>query len=465
MERVAEARAYALVDKSQLYPHINLAPSYSNMEQLYKIYLPSTASVLLPGLNAPFRAHVLQYTMPFNLNYEVDLWGKIRGKYKSDVYAAESESEDFGASLLSLTGDVATNYFLMRQLDAQLSILDENIALLRQNLIFTQSRFIKGLTNEQVMLDAQQQLTDALAGQADISRQRALQENIIATLIGMPASLFFLDRNPINGDPPVIPAGIPSEVLLRRPDIAAAERTMASQHALIGVAYAYFFPSLELTGTLGWLSPDISQFMTWKSRLWMMGANMSQPIFDAGRNQANLDLTYAQFRESVDNYREQVLTAFKEVEDALVDLEWQANEYLYYEQSLTSASRRAYLVQRQYNVGYTNNINLISAQLSELQARLNVVNMLGARYQSTVLLIKALGGGWSSSDAASEEPSGESEGEYCNDDHGPDVCPGDLKRHHFQKNALRVDDIKLERYEVGDRLQPSGHVFDWGGES
>ena len=392
VERVVQARAFARVDRAALYPQVNLTPSYSNQESLFKLYLPG--NVILPDeplLNTPYRVHQLQYVMPFNLKYEIDLWGKLRGKYESDKFAAESEGESFCAALLSLTGDVANNYFILRQLDSQLAILDENIELLRETLSLARNRFQKGLTNEQAVLDSDQQLSDALAGYCDLSRQRALQENIIATLIGTPASLFHLDPQPLYLEPPTIPPGLPSEILLRRPDIAAAERSMASQHALIGVAYASFFPSLELTTTLGYLSPDLSQFMTWKSRLWILGANAAQTIFDAGRNQANLDLTYAQFRQSVYTYQQQVLTAFKEVEDALADLEWQEKEFQNYRRSLETSKKRVSLLKRQYSLGYTNNLNLISSELTALQARLNVVNALGRRYQSTVQLIKALG--------------------------------------------------------------------------
>lgn len=395
LDRVAQARAIAGVERSAMYPQIGLAPSYSNQASLFKLYLPSGTTFPV-GFNFPdiYRIHQLQYVMPLNMSYEVDLWGKISGQYKSAVFSARAQEENFQAALLTLTADVATAYFKMRAFDAQLNVIESNLDILRKSLGLTQTRFAQGLVSEQDVLAAMQEITDNEALLYDTIRQRELQVDALATLSGMPASEFCLERMPLKDTPPVIPAGVPSKILLQRPDIAAAERTMASQHALIGVAYAAFFPSFELTGTLGFSSPDIRQFLGWKSRLWALGLNAMQPIFTGGYNMANLNLAYAQYNEALHDFEQKVLTAFQEVEDSLVNLEMQAKQYDSYLASTEVSNKRTKLSLRRYQSGVTNYLEVLDSERSKLAADSNLVNVLGYRYISTIQLIKALGGVW-----------------------------------------------------------------------
>lgn len=395
LDRVAQARAIAGVDKSALYPQLSLAPSYMNQASLFKLYLPSGTTLPL-GLNFPdiYRIHQLQYVMPLNMSYEIDLWGKIRGQYESSVLNARAQEENFQASMLTLTADVATAYFKMRTFDAQLEVIENNIDLLKKSLALTQARFKKGLIGEQDVLAATQEVSDNEAILFDTIRQRELQVNALATLTGMPASEFCLQRMPLKGLPPTVPAGVPSRVLLQRPDIASAERTMASQHAMIGVAYAAFFPSFELTGTIGFSSPDIRQFLSWKSRLWALGVNAMQPIFMGGYNIANLNLAYAQYNEASHDFEQKVLTAFQEVEDALVNLEMQAKQYDSYLVSTEASEKRIKLSLRRYQNGVANYLEVLDSERSKLSADSNLVNVLGYRYIATIQLIKAMGGAW-----------------------------------------------------------------------
>lgn len=396
IDRVAQARAIAGVDRSALYPQISLAPTYTNQAVLFKLYLPP-GTVLPFGTNFPtiYRIHQLQYTMPINMSYEIDLWGKLRGQYESAVFNVRAQEENFHVALLTLTTDVAVSYFKMRAFDAQLNVIESNIDLLKRNLALTQSRFNKGLVSEQDVLAAQQEVSDNEAILYDTIRQRELQVDAIATLAGMPASELCLERMPLTEPPPTIPAGIPSSIMVQRPDIAAAERTMASQHALIGVAYAAFFPSLELTGALGFSSPDLRQFLAWKSRLWAIGMNALQPIFTGGYNQANLNLAYAQYNETMHDFQQQVLTAMQEVEDSLVNVEMQAKQYDSYAESTVVSEKRARISLRRYENGLTNYLEVLDSERSRLAAESNLVNVLGFRYISTIQLIKALGGTWS----------------------------------------------------------------------
>ncbi len=396
LDRVAQARAIAGVNQAALYPQVNLTPGYTNTGELFKIYLPSGGQLPIgTALTTPYRIHELKYSVPFTMSYELDLWGKLRGQYDSAYYNAQAQGENFQNGILTLTADIAVAYFQARVLDAQIECLRSNLELLRSNATLTRSRYEKGLVNYLDVASADQELGTTEAIYYDTIRQRALQEDVLATLIGIPASEFNLDTNPLSGVPPCIPSGCPSEILLRRPDIVAAERTMASEHALIGVAYASFFPSLQLTGTLGYSSPTLADFLHWDSRLWSMAANAAQSIFDAGRNLSNLDLAYAHFKESSHAYQQTVLTAFQEVEDALNNVKYQALEYDSNMRAAEAAEKRIALSNRRYRQGLSNYLEVIQSELTGIQVELNALSSLGARYVSTVQLIKAIGGSWS----------------------------------------------------------------------
>lgn len=398
LDRVAQARAIAGVDRAALYPQLNLNPAYTNTGQLFKIYLPNGGSFLPANIPTIYRIHQLQYTMPLNMSYELDLWRKLRGQFDSAVLNAQAQEENLQVALLTLTTDLAADYYTLRMLDLMLNVYEENLDIIGKNLNLIQSRFDKGLVSELDVVTAQQELTENQAAYYDTIRQRVLQENAIAALIGLPAPEFSLARMPLAGPPPSVQASLPSEVLLQRPDLRVAERSMASQHALIGVAYASFFPSIHLTGILGFSSPDLRQFLHWKSRLWSMGMNAAQPIFDGGLNEANLELAYAEYHESLHNYQQKVLTAFKEVEDALTDVESQSREYEHYAASFGFAEKRMQLTMKRYVGGLSNYLDVLDSERTRIQTETNLVNVLGQRYLSTIQLIKALGGSWSFSE-------------------------------------------------------------------
>ena len=427
LDHVAQARAIAGVDKAALYPQLNLNPSYSNTGMLFKIYLPNGGTFLPGTFPTIYRIHQLQYALPLNLSYELDLWRKLRGQFDSAVFNAQAQEENLKTALLTLTADVAIDYYTLRMLDLLIETYEENLRLLRKNLEVVQSRFEKGLVNQLDVITAQQELADNEASYLDSIRQRALQENAIGALVGLPSSEFRLERNPLAGPPPAIQASLPSEVLLQRPDLSAAERSMAAQHALIGVAYASFFPSIELTGTLGYLSPDLEQFLKWKSRLWAMGMNATQPIFDGGRNTANLQLAYADYYETLHTYQKTVLTAFREVEDALVNIEMQSREYERYQESVELADKRFNLTDSRYRNGLSNYLSVLDSERTRVQAQTNLVNILGQQYVSTVQLIKALGGSWTFSlQSPFEKPGSSGQSEDSDDCHWPDVVEDNI---------------------------------------
>lgn len=422
LDRVAQARAIAGVDRAALYPKLNLNPSYSNTGMLFKIYLPQNG-VLIPGsFPTIYRIHQLQYTMPLNMSYELDLWGKLRGQFDSAVFNAQSQEENLQAAFLTLTADLAVSYFKLRCLDTLVEVLEQNLTLLSKNLNLVHSRFAKGLIGELDVVSAQQELTDNEASFYDALRQRSIQEHAIAALVGLPPSEFSLGKMPLVESPPQVKPSLPAQVLLQRPDLRALERSMAAQHALIGAAYASFFPSIQLTGALGFSSPDLRQFLQWKSRLWAIGVNAAQPIFDGGYNEANLELSYAQFNESLHTYQQKVLTAFQEVEDSLVNMELQSVEYDRYLESSQFAAKRNTLATTRYTKGLSNYLEVLDSERSKIQADINLVNVLGLRYISTIQLIKALGGSWSFSLQPSfEEPRGSCQCEERDDSSRPHV--------------------------------------------
>lgn len=223
------------------------------------------------------------------------------------------------------------------------------------------------------------------------SRDRKID---LAVLCGIPASELTIEKDALTSLPPEIPAGIPSTILCQRPDIAQAERTMASLHAQIGVAYASLFPSLSLTGSLGLLSPEWGSLFTWKARLWSMGANVVQTVFDAGRNEANIEVAIAKYQEGLSNYQQQVLVAFKEVEDALASLHELARQASALNDAVIAGQQTTDLTLERYLKGLTNYLEVVDAERALLEAQQIAAQVRGDRYISTVLLIKALGGAW-----------------------------------------------------------------------
>lgn len=396
LAKVCEARAIAKQVLAAQYPQISINPSYEDTGQLFQFFIPPALKGIAPSIpgSTVFRIHMFQYVLPAVLNYEVDLWGKLRSNYASAVYSLEASEYDLEASLLTLTSELASNYFQMRALDTEIDILRATIILREKELKFNQSRYDKGLVSNLDVSGAEVELANVQASLQDALRQRTLLENMIAALIGEPASSLTLAADPLVIPPPLVPAGLPSDVLLRRPDIAEAESLCASKSALINVAYASFFPSLSLTGTLGFLSPTLKDFLSNISRYWVLGANSSQSVIDGGRNCANVDIALARFQQATANYQQTVVTAFREVEDALTSIELQAKQYEDLERAVTASKKSAGMSMQRYSKGLVNYLEVIQYDRTQLQAEQQLALVLGQRYVSTVNLIKALGGSW-----------------------------------------------------------------------
>lgn len=393
LERVVEARSLAGIRKADLFPQVNFNPGFSDTGQLFKLFLPGNVPATT-GLPDIFRIHQMQYNLLLNASYEVDLWGRLRGQYESALYSAEAQLQDYYTSLLTLTTDLASHYFQLRSLDAQLDYLQDTIVSYQKDVNLVRARFNSGLVNFIDVTNASLQVTNAQANYADTLRLRTLEENAIAVLIGQIPSDFSLAHNPLKNVPPLIPAGMPAAVIMQRPDIAEAERIMASEHVMIGVAYASFLPSLSLTGALGYSSPDFKQFLRWISRYWSFGANANEPVFDGGSNTANVRAAWARYREASGTYQQKVLTAFQEVENALNNLEMQSKQINFLAESVRSSEKTYALASNRYQRGLVNYLNVVDSERAKLNTQLNFIVLQGARFISTVQLIKALGGSW-----------------------------------------------------------------------
>jgi multidrug efflux system outer membrane protein len=394
LQRVAEARALAGVEEANLYPNLYLTPTYKNVDQLIELYGLPLPSPFVPGLQPIVRVHELEYQLPISAGYDLDLWGKYRGQYNSAMIYAQAQQEAARATLLTLTTDLASNYFNLRAVDTQVELLKRQIELRQKAFELTSSRYAKGLVNYIDVMNAEGVLANTDADYQETVRQRNSFENAIAVLIGVPASEFQLPPRPLKDPPPSIPAGIPSQVLVRRPDVAQAERNMAAVHEWIGVAYSSYFPDISLTGAIGLASPELAHFLTWGSRLWRYGADILQMIFDGGRTRSGVELAYASYNAAKGAYEKTVLGVFQEVEDALSNVEQQLKQYESFGTAYATARQTQELSSLRYTRGLVNILDTITSEEAELQAKRNWLHSLGLRYQASVQLVKAIGGGW-----------------------------------------------------------------------
>ncbi|OGA96246.1 MAG: hypothetical protein A3G27_10490 [Betaproteobacteria bacterium RIFCSPLOWO2_12_FULL_66_14] len=326
----------------------------------------------------------------------------MRLPFGCSIAAARGDYEALQATFqsvrLALQADVAQIYFALREADEELALLRDTVKLREESVQLLQRRFDLGEISELDPARSRTELQTARSEAIELERQRARLEHALAVLLGRAPASFGLPGAPLITALPVIPAGLPSSLIERRPDIAAASRGMAAANARIGVAKAAFFPVLNLTAQGGYESGQLSDLFKWSSRTWalgpLMGTILSMPIFDGGRNRANLERSYSVLEEAVAAYRQQVLVAFAEVEDGLVDVRTLDERGQATRAAADSASRALAIAQTRYRSGATGYLDVIDAQRSLLSVRRLDTRIRGARASSTVALIRALGGGW-----------------------------------------------------------------------
>jgi NodT family efflux transporter outer membrane factor (OMF) lipoprotein len=347
-----------------------------------------------PGHLSSNGATYNDYQIPVELSYELDVWGRVRKTVESQREQAQASAADLATVNLSLHAQLAMYYFQARSLDAQEQLLNSTVTQYEQAYQLTDSRFKGGLASEVEVQQASTQLETTRAQAIDVGVLRAQYEHAIATLIGKPASSFHLSPLPLTSPPPLIPLELPSELLERRPDIAAAERRMAAANAQIGVAKAAYYPNISLGATGGLESGVITTLLSGPSILWSVGASAIAPIFDAGRRRATTDQAIAAYDQTVATYRETVLTGFQQVEDNLAALRILEKEADTQQRAVVASQKYLDLALTRYRGGITSYLEVTTAQSAALTDEVTAVNILGRRMTSAVFLIQALGGGW-----------------------------------------------------------------------
>ena len=337
---------------------------------------------------------ITTYSLPADISYEVDVWGRIRKSVSAAAATAQATAADLETVRLSLQVELASDYLVLRASDAEKQILDSTIADYEKALQLTQIRHDGGVASGVDVAQAKTQLETTRAQAIDISLQRAQVEHAIALLTGQPPAGLSLSPKPLEGTPPTVPLELPSQLLERRPDVAAAERRVAAANAQIGVATAAFFPALTLNAAGGFQSGSVSNWLSWPSRFWSLGPALLQTIFDGGRRHAISDQAWAAYDATVANYRQTALTAFQEVEDNLAALRILEQETTAQEAAVSAAQNSLQISNDRYEGGITTYLEVLTAQNALLTNKRTALQLLQRRLTASLLLIKALGGGW-----------------------------------------------------------------------
>jgi len=339
-----------------------------------------------------------EFAMPIEASWELDVWGRIRRNVESSEASAQASAADVEATRLSLQGALASDYFQLRALDAERKLFDETVGNFERSLALTQRRYAQGVASGADVAQAETQLESARAQTIDLGVTRAQLEHAIATLVGSPAGDFSLAPVPLDAAPPDIPTGVPSEVLERRPDVAAAERDAAAANAQIGVAEAAYYPTVSLGASGGFTSSHVQDWLTWPSRVWSFGPSVTETVFDGGKRGALTKQARAAYDERVAVYRKSVLAAFQDVEDQLAAARLLEEEGRRQESAVAAAVRAVRIATDQYKAGTISYLDVVTVQAAALANQRTAIDVLGRRMVASVLLVEALGGGWSAED-------------------------------------------------------------------
>jgi len=333
-------------------------------------------------------------SLSLNASWEPDLWGQVRRTVESDQASAQASAANIQAAKLSAQSALAQDYWQLRILDAQKTLLEDTVVAYQKSLKLTQNQYAVGVAAQADVIQAQTQLKAAQAQLIDLGVQRAQTEHAIALLVGQPASTFSIAPAPLAAVVPPIPTGIPSALLERRPDISAAERSAAAANAQIGVAKAAYFPALTLAASGGFASTSFANWLSLPSRVWSLGPSLAQTIFDGGARNAQTDQAIANYDSTVAAYKQAVLTSFQEVEDNLAALRILEEEAKVQDETVQSARLAVTLILNQYKAGLVNYTSVATVQATALSAEDTALSILNRRMAASVLLIAALGGGW-----------------------------------------------------------------------
>jgi NodT family efflux transporter outer membrane factor (OMF) lipoprotein len=382
-----QARALVRYERANYFPTVSVNPSATRN----RISNHRPASVVANGITYN------DYQIPFELSYQLDVWGRVRRTVESYREQAQASAADLAAVNLSMHAQLALDYFQARTLDAEEQLLNSTVTQYEQALALIESRYAGGIASDLEVQQARTQLETTRAQAIDVGVARAQFEHAVAVLMGKPPASFSLAPLPLTMPPPPIPVGLPSELLERRPDIAAAERLMASANAQIGVAKSAYYPLLNLAAAGGFESGSITTLLTGPSIFWSVGPSAIFTLFDVGRRRAASDQAIAAYDQAVANYRQTVLTGFQQVEDNVAALRILEHEAQVQNTAVDAAEKYLVLANTRYAGGVTSYLEVTTAQSAALSDEVTAVNILGRRMVDAVLLVQALGGGWDSS--------------------------------------------------------------------
>ena len=380
--RFVQARAAIAINRSGRYPQVTLTPQITRGNE----------SGNRP--NATEHTSVSQFLLPVDLSYEIDAWGRVRQTIEASRAAAQASAADLETVRLSLHAELALDYFALRSLDAERALLENSVVAFQRALELTQNRFAGGIASGADVALAETALHSTRAQAVDLGSRRAALEHAVAVLVGKAPAALQLPSSPIVNPPPDVPAGLPSALLERRPDIAAAERRVAAASAEVGVANAAFFPRLLLTASAGFESRSLASWLTGLSTFWSAGPAAAITLFDGGRRRAVKEEAQAGLDESVAAYHDAILRSLQDVEDNLADLRILREEADIQAAAIAAAERSVTLSTNRYRGGVASYLEVVASQTAALNNQRTAVTILSRRLAASVLLIKALGGGW-----------------------------------------------------------------------
>jgi len=382
------ARAVVREARSQYFPTVSVGASIVRQHQ------PGASSGTTSNSSG---TTFNNYSLPFDASWTPDLWGRVRNTVRANVANAQASAADLENTRLTAQAELAVDYFQLRGQDALKQLLDSTVMAYEESLKLTKALYETGIDSDEAVAEAETQLETARAQATNLGILRAEYEHAIAILVGQPASSFSIAVEPLKIPPPAIPFGVPSQLLERRPDIAASERLMAQANAQIGVVRAAFYPTLTLSASAGFQSTNGSSWLTWPSRFWSIGPAISETVYDGGLRRATVEQFRAQYDETVANYRSTVLTAFQQVENNLSTLRILSQEIQQQDTAIRSAQRSLTLATDRYRLGIDPYLNVITAQTILFGNQQTAVNLRIQQIVASVQLIEAVGGGWDSS--------------------------------------------------------------------
>jgi len=382
------ARALVRQARSQYLPTVSVGASITGQHQ------PSSSSTVTSAASG---STFTQYTLPFEASWTPDLWGRVRNTVRANVANAQASAADLENTRLTAQAELAVDYFQLRGQDALKQLLDSTVVAYEESLKLTKALYETGIDSDEAVAQAETQLEATRAQDTNLGILRAQYEHAIAILVGQPASSFSVAIEPLKTPPPAIPFGVPSQLLERRPDVAATERLMAQANAQIGVARAAFYPTVTLSASAGFETTHGGSWFSWPSRFWSVGPAISELIYDGGLRRATMEQYRAQYDETVANYRQIVLTGFQQVEDNLATLRVLSKEIQEQDTAIQSAQRSLKLATDRYRLGIDPYLNVITAQTTLFGNQQTAVDLRILQIVASVQLIEAIGGGWDSS--------------------------------------------------------------------